>query len=77
MLINSMGEVLPQCLYILNCYVVYFKYLTILFANYTSIKLERKTMSHGQCFKTTKDMVNYFLVVPHFTGFNIFWHYCI
>ena len=39
------GEILSQCIWISNHHTVHFKYLTILFVNYTSIKLgEKKTL---------------------------------
>ena len=42
LLINSMGGILSQCIFTLNYHFVHFKYLTILFLNYFSIKLKRK-----------------------------------
>ena len=43
-LINSMGGILSQCICISNHHVVHFKHLTILFVNYTSIKLRERWM---------------------------------
>ena len=41
MLINSMRGLLSRCLGITNHYNLYFKYFTILFVIYTTIKLEK------------------------------------
>ena len=41
-LINSMGRILSQCICVSNHHIVYFKYLTLSFVNYTSIKLKKK-----------------------------------
>lgn len=41
-LINWMRGIFSQCVCISSRHIVYFKYLTILFLNYTSIKLEKK-----------------------------------
>ena len=38
-LINRMGGVLSQCILVSNHHDVHFKYLTILYANYASIKM--------------------------------------
>ena len=38
-LINLMGGILSQCIHISNHHIVHFKYLKILFVNYTSVKL--------------------------------------
>lgn len=43
--------------------------LMILFASYTSIRLEGKTLSQDQCYKT-KDMVNYLCSCPSFYRFQ-------
>ena len=42
MLINLMGRILPKCIRISNHHQIHFKYLTILFVNYTSIKVKKK-----------------------------------
>ena len=54
MLITSMGEVLSQRIRIANHPVVHLKYLTILFVNYTSIKLKKINivMSNGSSVST-------------------------
>ena len=36
-----MGKILLQCIHTSNLHIVYFKYLTTLFVNYTSIKLKK------------------------------------
>lgn len=42
MLINLMVGILSQCMCMLNHHVVHFKYLTILFVNYTtSVRLQK------------------------------------
>lgn len=41
-LINLMVGIHSQCLWISNHYIVHFKYFTILFVNYISVKLEGK-----------------------------------
>lgn len=41
-LITQMGEILSQGMYTSNHHNVHFKYLTIVFVNYTSIKLRGK-----------------------------------
>ena len=38
--VKSMGEILSQCICIINPHIVHYKYLTVLFVNYTSIKLK-------------------------------------
>ena len=43
MLINLIVSILSQCVCISNLYFVHFKYIIILFVNYTSIKLEKKS----------------------------------
>ena len=49
MFINSLvGEILSQCKHISNYYIVHIKHLTILFVNYTSIKLEKKDVVRDQ-----------------------------
>lgn len=40
-LINSVEGTLSQCVGMSNYYIVHYKYLTILFVSYTSIKLEK------------------------------------
>ena len=42
MLIKQMVEILPQRAHISNHHNAHFKYLNILFVNYTSIKLKKK-----------------------------------
>ena len=39
-LINLIVVIISQCISIANYHIVYFKYIAILFVNYTSIKLE-------------------------------------
>ena len=43
-LVNSIVGILSQCImyYVSNHYLLHFKYITILFVNYTSIKLGGK-----------------------------------
>lgn len=40
-LVNQIVKILSQSLHISNYYTVYFKYLTILFVDYTSINLKK------------------------------------
>ena len=47
MSIHSVEGILSQCLHIANCHNVNFKYLTILFVNYISMKLKRKGNTHS------------------------------
>lgn len=47
MSIHSMEGILSQCLHRANCHNVNFKYLTILFVNYISMKLKRKGNTHS------------------------------
>ena len=39
---NSVGRIFLQCTHMSNLHIVYLKYLTILFVNYTSVKLAKK-----------------------------------
>ena len=42
MIINSVGRIFSQCTHISNLHMVHLKYLTILFVNYISMKLEKR-----------------------------------
>ena len=69
MLINSMEGILSQCVRISNCHVVNFKYLTILFVNYTSMKLKRKKNTHSNSiFRLSQTLAT----VPNLTNCRIY-----
>ena len=48
-LINSKTGILSQCIRIPNHHIAYFKHLTILFVNYTSMKLGKRWMHFCVC----------------------------
>lgn len=58
MLINLIVGVVSKCIYVSNHRVVHYKYITVLFVNYASIKLEKKFFKNkesyiGQKFTST------------------------
>lgn len=58
--VNSMGGILSQCVHVSDHHVVHFKYLTILFVNYTLIKIQSQKVKvvklmHQGFKKTPKD----------------------
>lgn len=40
--VNSVEKILSQCMHVPNHHNVYFKYLKILFVNYTSVRLKKE-----------------------------------
>ena len=55
MLINSVGRILSKFLLISNHHDVYFKCLTILLVDFTSLKLKRDSLSkHVQSYSITE-----------------------
>ena len=59
-LINLIVEMLSQCRYISNYQVVHFKYITILFAWYASIKLKKRETWKRYIYMAKTFYINYF-----------------